>query len=121
MTVAAHSNQDDDKDTLDRKFEMKKNVLSSMFGFGVILMSLFLLASRRPREEAAAAALLEAVDSVDAITSIDYEQAADVSAACTAMPGLWAGYRIKRVKRRSSLPLIGAVPGVSIKLAKSGS
>lgn len=37
---------------------MKKNVLSSMFGFGVILISLFSLASCRPQENVAAAASL---------------------------------------------------------------
>jgi hypothetical protein len=62
---------------------MKKNVLSSIFGFSVILMSLLLLASCRPGEEAAAAALSEAAGSisVSGSTPVDYEQAANNQAA----------------------------------------
>jgi len=63
---------------------MKKNVLSSIFGFGVILISLFLLASCRPEEKVAAAATLPEVAgivSASAIGPVDYEQAAANHAA----------------------------------------
>ena len=59
---------------------MKKNVLSSMFGFSVILISLFSLVSCRPEEKVAvAAALPEAAGVVFASgsTPFDYERAAD--------------------------------------------
>ncbi len=62
---------------------MKKNVLSSIFGFGVILISLFLLASCQPEKIAEAATLPEAAGSVSAsaIAPFDYEQAANNQAA----------------------------------------
>lgn len=63
---------------------MKKNVLSSIFGLGVILISLFSLASCRPEEKVAVAASLpEKAGSVSAsdIDSFDYEQAANNQAA----------------------------------------
>jgi hypothetical protein len=62
---------------------MKKNVLSSIFGLGVILISLFLLASCRAGEKAKAATLPEAARSVSSfdIEPFDHEQAADHSAA----------------------------------------
>ncbi len=54
---------------------MKKNVLSSIFGFSMILISLLLLASCRPGEEAAAATLPEAAGSISTSTNdpFDYE------------------------------------------------
>jgi hypothetical protein len=62
---------------------MKKNVLSSIFGLGVILMSLFLLASCRPGEKAAAAALSEEVGVVYAVDVVDLKlfNAVETSAA----------------------------------------
>lgn len=74
----------------------KKNVLSSIFGLGVILMSLFLLASCRPEETVAAAATLPeaaSIVSASAIGSVDYEQAAANHAArWQAMAQFYAGH-----------------------------
>ena len=58
---------------------MKNNVLSSIFGYGMILISLFLLTSCRPGEQAEAAALSQATGSISTSGSapFDYEQAAD--------------------------------------------
>jgi hypothetical protein len=56
---------------------MKKNVLFSIVGFGVILIALFLLTSCRLGEKAVAATLPEAAGSVSAASDpFDYEQAA---------------------------------------------
>jgi hypothetical protein len=65
-------------------YEMKKNVLSSMFGLGVILISLFLLASCRPEEKIAAAVALPetaGIVSTSGSAPVDYEQAAANHAA----------------------------------------
>ena len=70
---------------------MKKNVLSSIFGLGVILISLFLLASCRPGEKAAAAALSEETGTVYAVDAVDLKLFNAATTSTTHVPAAKAG------------------------------
>ena len=98
---------------------MKKNVLSSMFALGVILISLFLLASCRPEAKVAAATLPEAAGVVSAIAPVDYEQAAANHAArWQAMAQFYADHDMlnERFDYEQAAGVVYAIDPVDLKL-----
>jgi hypothetical protein len=95
-----------------------------MVSLGVILMSLFLLASCRPGDQAGAAVLAQAAGnvSISGSTQVDYEQAADNHAArWQAMAQFYADHdMLKAAASPEAAGIVYAMAPVDLKLFNTG-